>query len=76
VVHDIATRDRQEAVNTEELRQAMVHYRALFADLLHDGGMLPVRDVRMADHELLNSSWFFPKPGANQKRRTLKNFIG
>jgi cytoskeletal protein RodZ len=39
VAHNIATRDRREPVDTEELRQAMIHYRALFADLLHDGGM-------------------------------------
>jgi hypothetical protein len=46
VAHNIATRDRREPVDTEELRQAMIHYRALFADLLHDGGMAPVRNVR------------------------------
>ena len=31
---DIALRDRQAAVSTEELRRAVVHYRALFQDLL------------------------------------------
>ena len=46
VAHNIATKDRQKPVNTEELRQAMIHYRALFADLLHDGGLTPVRDIR------------------------------
>jgi hypothetical protein len=46
VAHGIAVRDRSEAVDTEELRQAMIHYRALFADLLHDGGLYPIRDVR------------------------------
>jgi len=46
VAHGIAVRDRREAVDTEELRQAMIHYRALFADLLHDGGLYPIRDVR------------------------------
>jgi hypothetical protein len=30
----------------EKLREAMLHYRALFADLLHDGGLSPVRHVR------------------------------
>jgi len=30
----------------EKLREAMLHYRTLFADLLHDGGLQPVRDVR------------------------------
>jgi len=46
IAHDIAIRDRREPVSTEELRQAMIHYRALFADLLGDGGRAPARDVR------------------------------
>ena len=46
IAHQIAIRDREGPVSTEELRQAMIHYRELFADLLHDGGMMPVRDVR------------------------------
>jgi hypothetical protein len=45
VAHLIAERDEQDIVGTEELREAMIHYRALFADLLHDGGMQPVRQV-------------------------------
>ena len=32
--HALHETNRQGQVNTEELRQAMVHYRALFADLL------------------------------------------
>src|SRR5260221_14245991 len=32
--HDIAERDARGEANTEELRSAMVHYRALFQDLL------------------------------------------
>ena len=35
--HEIAERSGQEQVSTEDLRNALVHYRALFADLL-DGG--------------------------------------
>lgn len=31
---EIAARHARQAANTEELRQALVHYRALFADLL------------------------------------------
>jgi hypothetical protein len=46
VAHNIAVRDSQEPVSTEDLRNAMIHYRALFADLLHDGGKYPIRDVR------------------------------
>lgn len=52
IAHDIALRDEKQPVNTEELRQAMIHFRALFADLLHDGGMQPVRDVRTETREL------------------------
>ncbi|MFC4072179.1 hypothetical protein [Actinoplanes subglobosus] len=32
--HDISTRSRDGQAETEDLRQALVHYRALFADLL------------------------------------------
>ena len=46
VAHDIAVRNSREQVSTEELRNAMLHYRALFADLLHDGGKYPIRDLR------------------------------
>ena len=45
VAHDIAVRGQNAKVSTEELREAMIHYRALFADLLHDGGAHPVRQV-------------------------------
>ena len=34
VAHDIAERNAAENANTEDLRQAMVHYRALFEELL------------------------------------------
>jgi hypothetical protein len=33
---EIASRQRQNAATTEDLRNAMVHYRALFEDLLED----------------------------------------
>jgi hypothetical protein len=52
VAHGIALKDRQKPVSTEELRQAMIHYRALFADLLHDGGIRPVRNLRSDNREL------------------------
>jgi hypothetical protein len=45
LAHDIAVRDEKEDVGLEKLRAAMLHYRALFADLLHDGGLQPVRQV-------------------------------
>jgi hypothetical protein len=38
--HDIAVRHRQGKASTEDLRNAMLHYRRLFEDLLRDGGTL------------------------------------
>jgi hypothetical protein len=35
--HDIALRDHRGEADTEMMRQAVVHYRALFADLLETG---------------------------------------
>ena len=46
LAHDIAARHEREDVGMSKLREAMLHYRALFADLLHDGGLQPVRQVR------------------------------
>lgn len=46
LAHDIAEGNDNEEVGMEKLREAMLHYRALFADLLHDGGLSPVRQVR------------------------------
>lgn len=37
MAHAIAGRNREGAATTEELRQAMVHYRSLFQDLLEVG---------------------------------------
>jgi hypothetical protein len=34
IAHDIALRQRRGEASTEDLRRAMVHYRALFDDLL------------------------------------------
>ena len=45
LAHSIAIRREREDVGIEKLREAMIHYRALFADLLHDGGLQPVRQV-------------------------------
>jgi FtsZ-interacting cell division protein ZipA len=49
VAHDIAARGQNEEVSTEELREAMIHYRALFADLLHDGGVRPAGEAVVRD---------------------------
>lgn len=46
LAHAIAVEHQREEVAMEKLRQAMLHYRSLFADLLHDGGLNPVREVR------------------------------
>jgi hypothetical protein len=51
LAHDIAARHEHEDVGMEKLREAMLHYRALFADLLHDGGLQPVRQVRPEERE-------------------------
>jgi hypothetical protein len=36
--HEISLLNMRRQASTEQLREAMVHYRALFAELLHDGG--------------------------------------
>ncbi|WP_207717703.1 LPXTG cell wall anchor domain-containing protein [Caenimonas soli] len=41
--HDIALRDRHGDVDTEGMRQAVIHYRALFAELLEVEEPQPVR---------------------------------
>jgi hypothetical protein len=41
--HEINVRANRGEVDTEQLRQALVHYRALFADLLGDPGRRPER---------------------------------
>jgi flagellar basal body-associated protein FliL len=50
VAHDIAVRGQNIEVSTEELREAMIHYRALFAELLDDGAAHPVRQVMPEDN--------------------------
>src|SRR5881397_3457991 len=51
LAHDIALRHENADVGMEKLREAMLHYRALFADLLYDGGLQPVRQVRPEERE-------------------------
>ena len=46
---DIAERHARDAASTEDLRQAMVHYRALFAELLQE---TPARDQRDIEHDV------------------------
>lgn len=42
--HAVSTRVSADETETEEMRQAMVHYREMFADLLTDGEAVPRRD--------------------------------
>jgi hypothetical protein len=37
--HDVAEASRNHSATTEDLRQAMIHYRSLFSDLLGSGHM-------------------------------------
>jgi hypothetical protein len=41
--HQVATRDGRFPASTEELRTALLHYRALFEDLLSPGAATPAR---------------------------------
>jgi hypothetical protein len=45
--HDISVRNEQGAASTEQLRQALVDYRALFADLLGDEPVPPAGGERV-----------------------------
>lgn len=46
LAHEISERNDRNEASTEDLRQAMVHYRALFADLLDEGQEGHVGDER------------------------------
>jgi hypothetical protein len=49
--HDIAMRDTRGGVDTETMRQAVIHYRSLFAELLEvrdDGGEMRREEARHA----------------------------
>ena len=47
--HDISQRATEGDAGTEDLRQAMVHFRALFEDLLGDGEREPIHATRESD---------------------------
>ncbi|MGV9805629.1 hypothetical protein [Micromonospora chersina] len=49
--HDIRMRNERGEAGTEELRQALVHYRALFADLLGEDPVGHRPEQRHPDHE-------------------------
>ncbi len=43
--HSVIGSEEQGSASTEDLRQAMLHYRALFADLVGSGGTDTVQDI-------------------------------
>jgi hypothetical protein len=45
--HDIALRDERGEVDTEGMRQAVIHYRALFAELLEVQQPKPMREGKL-----------------------------
>jgi hypothetical protein len=45
--HDIALRDERGEVDTEGMRQAVIHYRALFAELLEVEQPKPMREGKL-----------------------------
>lgn len=49
--HEIALRQSQGKANTEDLRQAMVHYRALFEDLLQPSAGAVTEDEKATEKE-------------------------
>ena len=52
--HDVAGRSRTAGVETEELRQAVVHYRALFEALLEDRPDVDLRDDQRTDDQVVD----------------------
>lgn len=44
--HGIAVRQQQDQATTEDLRQGMIHYRALFAELVGEPEQLNSRAAR------------------------------
>ncbi len=49
--HDISELNDRKQASTEQLRQAMVHYRALFTDLLEDGASSSGSAPRPSSHD-------------------------
>lgn len=57
--HQIALRNQSGTVSTEELRKAIVHYRAIFAELLEVG--TPGQEVRESQKKGGSTQWKFAK---------------
>jgi hypothetical protein len=60
--HEISTRNASGTASTEDLRQALVHYRALFADLL---GENPVAGTTTNGHSTTDTSAPAPRTSAD-----------
>jgi hypothetical protein len=45
--HEIALRHEQGKANTEDLRQAMIHYRSLFEELVNDAGAADTSAIKL-----------------------------
>lgn len=43
--HEVALRHRDGKASTEDLRQAMIHYRSLFTELVGDGDLAETRSA-------------------------------
>jgi hemerythrin-like domain-containing protein len=65
--HEISTRSRNGEASTEDLRQALVHYRALFADLLGEEPVQPAATTTTATESVNNSDVTGPRPDATSR---------
>ncbi|MGW4467523.1 hypothetical protein [Micromonospora sp. NPDC004704] len=65
--HEIRLRDQRGEADTEDLRQALVHYRALFADLL---GTDPVTDSVRTDEPVTRPDATESDPQPQQPQHT------
>lgn len=60
--HEISTRSRNGEASTEDLRQALVHYRALFADLLGEEPVQPATTKTVNNSDVTG-----PRPDATSR---------
>jgi hypothetical protein len=67
--HDISRRSRDGQAETEDLRQALVHYRALFADLLGENPVAHLTpEPRRAADDAVTSTETPTEPGVDRTR--------
>jgi hypothetical protein len=62
--HALSESSANGSASTEDLRQAMIHYREMFDDLLGDEPTAhdPAADDQLADHERANGEFVSPTP--------------